>query len=129
MGSFKKYNTVRDFADATIVHKINYPGIENTGDSLTIRSRYSSVYREADAAATRKIATLRIASNGVKVPDEELKLIEDELFAALVADWTFDEPVTVENVTEFFDANPQIRDEINRKAAQDTLFLKSSDSK
>ena len=129
MGSFKKYNTVRDFEDATLVIPVIYPGIGDTGETITIRNRYSKIYREADAKGQRQISTMIMANKGKELDDDVLKEIEDQQFAALIAGWSFDEELTVENITEFLTDNPQIRDEINRKAAQDTLFLKKDDKK
>lgn len=129
MGSFKKYNTVRDFQDSTYVLKLVYPGIGDTGETLTIRSQYSKEFREAKARATRQISTLTISRKGKDLDEDELKLIEDTQFAALIADWSFEEECTVENIIEFLDANPQVYDLINTTAAQDTLFLKKVEKK
>ena len=129
MGSFKKYNTVRDFQDSTHVLKLVYPGIGDTGETLTIRSQYSKEFREAKAKATRQISTLTISRKGKDLEEDEIKLIEDTQFAALIADWSFEEECTVENIIEFLDANPQVYDLINTTAAQDTLFLKKVEKK
>lgn len=127
--SFKKYNTVRDFQDSTYKMPIKYPGIGETEDWLLIRSRYSKEFREAQAKATRQLTQLTVSLKGKEVDAETVKLIEDSQFAALIADWSFDEELNVENITEFLDDNPQIYDQINTTAAQDTLFLKKSESK
>jgi hypothetical protein len=126
--SFKKYNTVRDFQDSTHVLKLVYPGIGDTGETLTIRSQYSKEFREAKARATRQITTMTIARKGKDLDDDEVKLIEDTQFASLIAGWSFEEECTVENIIEFLDANPQVYDLINTTAAQDTLFLKKVES-
>lgn len=129
MGSFKKYNTVRDFENATTVIKIEYPGIGDTGETITIRSRFSKVFRDAQAKAQRQIAAMAMANKGKELADDVVKEIEDAQFAALISDWSFDEELTLENITEFLDANPQIYDKINSSAANDTLFLKKNDKK
>lgn len=129
MGSFKKYNTVRDFQDSVHVLKLEYPGVGDTGETLTIRSRYSKEFREAQARAQRQIATMAMAKKGEDLDDETVKEIEDAQFAALIADWSFEEELNTENVTEFLDANPQVYDLINRTAAQDSLFLKKEEKK
>ena len=56
MGSFKKYNTVRDFQDTTYEMAVKYPGVGDTGVTITIRSRYSKEFRDAQAKANRQIA-------------------------------------------------------------------------
>ncbi|PZQ87301.1 MAG: hypothetical protein DI534_14945 [Leifsonia xyli] len=127
MGSFKKYNTVRDFQDATYTYPIIYPGVGDTSETLTIRSRYSKEYREAEARAQRQVSTMVMARKGEPLDEETIKQIEDIQFAALIADWSFDEELTVENITEFLTDNPQIRDDVNVKAAQDSLFLSKPD--
>lgn len=124
MGSFKKYNTVRDFQDSTYDLKLSYPGVGDTGETLTIRSQYSREFREAKAKATRQISTMTMARKGKELSEEEVKLIEDTQFASLIAGWSFDEELTVENISEFLTVNPQVYDLINTTAAQDTLFLK-----
>lgn len=124
MGSFKKYNTVRDFQDSTHVLKLVYPGVGDTGETLTIRSQYSKEFREAKAKATRQISTMTMARKGKELDEAEIKAIEDAQFASLIADWSFDEELTVENISEFLADNPQVYDLINTTAAQDTLFLK-----
>ena len=95
----------------------------DTGETLTIRSRYSKEYREAEARAQRQVSTMVMARKGEPLDEETIKQIEDIQFAALIADWSFDEELTVENITEFLTDNPQIRDDVNVKAAQDSLFL------
>jgi hypothetical protein len=123
MGSFKKYNTVRDFEEAIIEIPVIYPGIGDTGEIIKIRSRYSREFREASAKAERQISTMMVANKGEMPSEDVLQEIENAQFTALIAEWSFDEDLTAENVAEFMKANPQIRDEINRKAAQDSLFL------
>lgn len=129
MGSFKKYNTVRDFENATYTMPIVYPGQGDTGETITIRSRYSKEYREAEAKAQRQLTTMTMALNGEKADDATVQQIEDLQFSALIAGWSFDEELTFENITEFLHANPQIRDDINHKAARDSLFLNTNVSK
>lgn len=129
MGSFKKLNTKRDFEGTTYVMKVNYPGQGDTGETLTIRSRYSKEFREAESKAMRQLSAMSMAAKGKALADDVMKEINDRSFASLIADWSFEEPCTVENVCEFLEANPQIFDEINQKAAQDSLFLKKDAKK
>ena len=129
MGSRKKYNAQKDFGNATTVIPLIYPGIGDTGETITIRSRYSDAFREAQAKATRQIAALTMATKGTKIDDAAVKQIEDMQFAVLIADWTFDEPCTPEEIIEFLEENPQVYDLINTKAAQDSLFLKKNGKK
>lgn len=129
MGSFKKLNTKRDFEGTTYVMVVNYPGQGDTGETLTIRSRYSKEFREAEAKAMRQLSSMSMAAKGKALDADVMKDINDRSFATLVADWSFEEPCTIENVLEFLEANPQIFDEINSKAAQDSLFLKKDAKK
>lgn len=129
MGSFKKYNTVRDFQDTTYEMAVKYPGVGDTGETITIRSRYSKEFRDAQAKANRQIAQMTVALKGAELDAESIKSIEDNQFASLIAGWSFDEECTTENIIEFLTDNPQIYDEINTTAAQDTLFLKKVEKK
>lgn len=126
--SFKKYNLVRDFEGTTHVMPISYPGIGLTEDTLTIRSRYAKEFRAADAKASRQLSSMAMAAKGKPLDSDIIKDIEDRAFAALVADWSFDEECNEDNVVEFLRDNPNIFDEINSKAAQDSLFLKSKET-
>lgn len=127
MPSFKKFN-LNDIQDAT--HKVSFifPGIGDTGETITIRSQYSNEFREAEAKFNRQVASMTIAGKGAPLDEALLKEMNDRMFASLIAAWSFEEPVTEENIMEFIATNPQFKDELNRLAAQDSLFFKKEET-
>lgn len=129
MGSFKSLNMKRDFDNNTFTLPIVYPGQGDTGETLSIRSRYSKEFRESEAKALRQLSSMTQAAKGKELDADIVKDINDRSFAKLVAGWSFEEECTEENVIEFLEANPQIYDMINSKAAQDSLFLEKEETK
>lgn len=127
MGSFKKYDLSKG-ADALHVLPFTFPGVKSTGETVTIRSYYSEEFREANSKAARQLSTMRSAlPKGEEIDDNVVKAINDRAFAALVADWSFDEPCTIENIVEFFKANPHFFDVVNVSCANDSLFFKDEE--
>lgn len=129
MASFKIYNIQLSGSEATIEIPVVFPGMDNTGETLTIRSVYSEAFREGQASLSRQIQVLRMANKGEPLDEETLDEMEMSGFATLVAGWSFEEPCTPANVVEFLRANPQMKELINRQSSKDSLFFKSAESK
>lgn len=129
MASFKIYNIQLSGSEATIDIPVVFPGMKNTGETLTIRSVYSEAFREGQAALSRQIQVLRMANKGEPLDEETLDEMEMSGFSTLVAGWSFEEPCTSANVVEFLRTNPQMKELINRQSSKDSLFFKSVESK
>ncbi len=125
MASFKIYNIQIAGSEATVDIPVVFPGMKDTGETLTIRSVYSDAFREGQAALSRQIQVLRMANKGEPLDDETLDEMEMSGFATLVASWSFEEPCTSANVVEFLRANPQMKELVNRQCSNDSLFFKS----
>lgn len=125
--SFKDYNSRKDAEGSLQKYPFIYPGEEDQGDYLMVRSQYCSEFREAQLKANRQIAALVQAAGGPDKVDEELLTdIRYRAFATLVASWTFEEECNVDNVAEFLRNNDFVYDDINSLAAKDSLFFKKS---
>ena len=129
MASFKIYNIEVAGGEATIQIPVVFPGMDATGETLTIRSMYSSAFREGQAAQSRQIQALRIANKGAPLDEETLNEMELAAFATLVSDWSFDEPCTPGNVSDFLRANPQMKELVNMQCSKDSLFFKKEEKK
>lgn len=122
--SFKNYNLVAVADDKLQKVPFIFPGVGDTGEFLMIRSQHSSVYRDASLKAERQVGSLIAAAGSLDAVDKDLmKDIQDRSFATLVESWSFEEECSIDNVVEFFHANPQTYDTVNTTAAKDTLFF------
>jgi hypothetical protein len=98
---------------------------EDTGDWITIRSTDSDAYHLANTKAMRSLPEIQA------MKDEEARVaavrdVSFDIVTALVADWSFDEPCTTENVKQFLQEAPQIKATIDKLAGDRALFIKSS---
>jgi len=63
----------------------------------------------------------------LQMPEPEQKAASDdaelELYASLVSDWSFEEPITVAGVKELFLEAPQIKQEVDKFAGQRANFM------
>ena len=99
------------------------PNGEKTEHWLLILSQHSDKFRRArDTALQLRAKEIAL----IKDPEERRQRAQDELGAvqsALVADWSFEEPCTPENVQKFMREAPQIGDAIGRFAEDDAAFF------
>ncbi|QQM14078.1 putative tail assembly chaperone [Vibrio phage pVco-14] len=98
------------------------PNGEPSEHWIQVRGVDSDQFKTAENAAKRKaveIAQIEEVQERAKVVRET----ELECVAALVADWSFDEECTPENVVNFLREAPQIADMINRYAANRKSFF------
>ena len=129
MASFKIYNVQISGGETTVEIPVVFPGMTSTGETLTIRSVYSSAFREAQANMARQIQVLRMATKGEPLDEATLDELERSAFASLVSAWSFEEACTAANVVEFLQANPHMKDLISVQSAKDSLFFKNNDKK
>lgn len=124
--SFRDFNMRKQLeSNPTTLYPFVYPGQGDTGHWLKIRSQHSPEFRDADLKAQRQISAMYLASgnNPENVDHEIIKDITLRAFTKLVAEWSFDEELTEDNIVEFLTDNPIAYDEINTLAAQDSLFF------
>ena len=129
MASFKIYKIAEAGGEVTISIPVVFPGVDATGETINIRSIYSQAFRDAQAAMSRQIQTLRIANKGAPLDEETISELEVNAFASLVESWTFDEPCVAANVADFLRDNPQMKDIISVRSAKDSLFFKKEEQK
>ena len=84
---------------------------------LIVRGIDSDQFRRAESAAKRRAIEFAQIED-IQKRAEEVRSAELECIAALVADWSFPQELTVDNVVMFFREAPQIADEVNRFAAR-----------
>lgn len=126
MGSFKKYN-LNSVSGILHVMPFKFPGVKDTGETVSVRSLHSAEFREANAEAARQRSVLRTGNDG-DLDDQSAQDIHDRAFAALVAEWTFDEECNVDNIVQFLRDNPHFRDEVNITVTDDSLFFKNAEN-
>lgn len=89
---------------------------------FVIRGIDSDYFRKAEAAGKRK--AIEIAQiEDINERAEEIRTTELTCIAALIADWSFEEECTEENVVNFLREAPQIADMVNRYAARRADFF------
>ncbi|KXJ45892.1 hypothetical protein [Marinobacter sp. Hex_13] len=115
----------RDKANKGIKVPLRTPEGKETEHFLVIRSQWSDDFQKAKAEAYRDEFAAIAGKGEVKAEDRTVILA-----AALVADWSFDEECTPENVQNLLRNAPQLRDMIDRYASNDARFFTkpSSDS-
>ena len=88
---------------------------------LQIRSQWSDAFRQAREEAMQLVA--RLAQAGKAELDAALERSLLDVRAALVSDWSFDEPCVPENVRAFLREAPQIAELVDRAGADDQAFF------
>lgn len=123
--SFRDFNLKKKLENAPLLHyPLVFPGQGDTGHWLKIRNRHSEEFRQADLKAQRQISALVVANGSFeKIDKDMLDDINMRAFCKLVASWSFEEECNEDNLMEFFNNNPFAYDDINRLAAQDSLFF------
>lgn len=95
---------------------------KDTGHWLLVRGTDSEAFRKARFEGARVI---RDIPDGTAV-DERAKVMDEVILdnlTALVAGWSFDEPLTPEAVREFLTNAPQIANAIDSAAADRSRFF------
>ncbi len=92
---------------------------EKTEHWMRVLSQWSDAFQEAKAEAQREAY-----KRSLGLSDEEaVRIKQDQLTAALVAEWSFDQPCTLDNVAAFLREAPQIRDQVDLIGSQDSRFF------
>lgn len=90
---------------------------------LRVRGVDSDTFRKAQSRQTRRVAEL--ASLEGEAREEAIAEATLEMQAALVAEWSFDMPCTLDNVKNFLREAPQIAAEVDKFASRRTFFFKT----
>ena len=100
---------------------LTLPDGSPTDHWLQIRSQWSDAFRQAREEAMQQVA--RMAQTGKSELDAALEQSLLAVRAALVSDWSFDEPCVPDNVRALLREAPQIAELIDRAGADDQAFF------
>lgn len=90
---------------------------------LIVRGVDSDKFRQAESTAKRK--AIEFAQiEGMQERADAVRTAELECIAALIADWSFPQECTADNVVTFLREAPQIADEVNRFAARRIAYFR-----
>ena len=108
---------------------LHKPDGTKTAEWIQVRGMDCLEFRKAQARIPRqRLQYLQKAKKGGKDPDpadlreQELKW-DRELVASLVADWSFSEDCTPDNVVGFFEQAPQIKEQVESFAGERLNFF------
>lgn len=93
----------------------------DSGHWLRVRSQWSDAFRAARDEALQQAAQWTLLSD-----DERRAAMEESVLAVrstLVADWSFEEPCTPDNVRGFLKDAPQIAELVDKAGADDAAFF------
>lgn len=98
------------------------PSGEKSEHWVRVRGVDSDIFRAADAEARREVFTIAALEDkeakATAIADSKRRLV-----AALVADWSFAQECTIENVMAFLKEAPHIMDAIDLAAGKRALFF------
>lgn len=111
----------RENAERGIKVPLALPNGEKTEHYLMIRGVDSVEFQRADQEMRRQVRETLL------LPEKEQQLAQEklvrELQASLVISWSFDEPCTIESVSNFFYEAPHIGSAVDRAASNRKLFM------
>ncbi|MCF6435209.1 hypothetical protein [Pseudoalteromonas sp. MMG022] len=112
----------REKANEGIKIPLTLPDGSVSDHYIVVRGIDSDAFRDAETLAKRNAMAFAAiedeAERAAAFADERLGLI-----AALVADWSFDEPCELETVKKFLHQAPQICEQVDKVAAKRALFF------
>lgn len=112
----------REKANAGTKIPLRRPDGTETEHYLVIRGIDSDAFRDADLKSKR--AAVEIAAlTDQDEQERRRKEVKLDLVSALIADWSFAEECTPENVKTLLREAPQIADSVDRLAGQRALFF------
>ena len=95
-----------------------------TAHWLQVRHVWSDAFQDANAAEVAGIQAALLEAEGDEAAAAEIKReAKLRLWAALVADWSFDTPCTPEAVVDFLRSAPQIGRVLDKFAADSKRFF------
>lgn len=104
------------------------PDGTETEHFLTVRGADSPTFRKAQARNNReRLALLKVKDKAKEMDAADRAMresgLQDQLVASLVADWSFPQECTIENVAAFFAKSPQIREQVDLFAGERANFF------
>jgi len=127
MTDMDQFKTREKANEGEVVYLADPATGEKTEHWIRVLSQWSDSFQEAKAEAQREAY-----KRSLGLSDEEaVKIKNEQLTAALVADWSFEQPCTMDNVVAFLREAPQIQDQVDRVGSHDARFFSkpSGDSK
>lgn len=121
MPSMNDFHT-REAANNGIEVPLFLPDGTKSEHFLVVRGIDSDEFRQADAETKRNAVLL----SGIEGEAERNEFIADSkrtLIASLIADWSFEEECTPQNIKSFLKNAPQIADQVDTVAAKRSLFF------
>lgn len=132
MSSFEKHFTY-DQVEGGIELPIMFPNGKPSKDWVRIRSTLSRTFKRVQAEINRRALSRATKYSQVSDPKERLKNEEEEkeihdeesreLLAALIVDWSFEQPCTKTNKMHFLKMAPQVAEKIDIAATQQSRFF------
>lgn len=124
--SFKSYNTLAA-ANAGLQMSIKGPDGKETEDWIKVRGIDSEAFQQASRTMRREVMLyLEDKGSQSRVTEEYLKFTSDQqlkMQAALVLEWSFEEPCTVDNVVELFKSAPYIAEQVDAFSSKRERFV------
>ena len=118
----------RDKANEGIKLPLFEPTGEPTDHYLIVRGVDSDEFRRSQARLNREV--VKVSDLDEKEREARFGVLQTELVASLVSEWSFEDECTPESVKQFLLKAPQIQDAINVFAGRRSYFFakRSSDS-
>lgn len=101
---------------------LKHPDGSDSQEYLMVRHITSDPFRKARALRTRENARI-LAEVPVEEQEAARYQADTVLLASLIADWSFEEPVTEENVVRFLSNAPLVREEVDNFAIDNAAFF------
>jgi len=119
MTDMDQFKTREKANEGEVVYLADPATGEKTEHWIRVFSQWSDSFQAAKAEAQREAY-----KRSLGLSDEEaVRIKQDQLTAALVADWSFEQECTMDNVVAFLQEAPQIRDQVDLIGSQDSRFF------
>jgi len=115
----------RSIAEAGKQIALSYPDGTPSPHWIKVRGVDSDAYAKASAAERKHLLQeqAKAADNDRELAEEVFEASKHRLLTALVADWSFDQECTPENVAALLREAPQIAEKINLLSADRSFFF------
>lgn len=129
MASFKKLQTRESANNGASLIVLDAEG-NDSGERITVFGVDSDAFRKAERRHRRKLLSFLDGKAGDKKLTESPEYVsfvekaETELQAALIKDWTFEEPCTEENKLQLLQEAPYIARQVDEFAGKRSNFVK-----
>jgi hypothetical protein len=131
MASFKQLTTRALHNEGAVLNVVGPDG-KATGETIRVRGVDSDEFRRVDSASRRdmiRFLSEKGDADKARDSDEFNKFTEEgrlKLQAALIVDWSFEEPCTEDNKLELLREAPYIAKQVDEFAGKRSNFIKAS---